>query len=72
MKRPINYLYIELRTLEAGCALRVTVDIPEDTLAEIEKARTRNKLAVNPEQRKKSDTLESFVLHLIEAGLGEE
>lgn len=51
--------------------MRVTVDIPENLLIEIERERKLNAQAENPEQRRRSESLESFLLYLVEIGEGE-
>jgi hypothetical protein len=51
--------------------MRVTVDIPENLLIEIERERKLNAEAENPEQRRRSESLESFLLYLVEIGEGE-
>jgi len=51
--------------------MRVTVDIPEEIFKQIEKERRDNAEADHPEQAAKSKTIESFILYLVEVGLGE-
>lgn len=51
---------------------RITIDVPAEILAEIEVKRAKNKSAENPVQRAKSDSLESYILYLVECGLGEQ
>jgi hypothetical protein len=56
---------------DEAMVLRVILEVPEPTLEEIERLREENRHAVNPVQRKRSDTLEGFILHLIGMGIGE-
>ncbi len=51
--------------------LRVTLDIPDVKLEEIERLRKQTRDFENLEERKHGDTLEAFILYLVDMGIGE-